>query len=52
MMKLLGLEPSAIPAIGIWICSAALLLGFIALIVLIERAIDKKYHIGEEENGY
>lgn len=52
MMKLLGLEPSAIPAIGIWICSLALLIGFAVLIVCIDRAIDKKFHIGEEENGY
>lgn len=52
MKALLGLEPSAVPAIGIWICSAALLIGFAVIIVCIDRAIDKKFHYGEEENGY
>lgn len=52
MKKLFDMDPSMVSAIGTWICSAALLIGFIALIVLIDRAIDKRFHIGEEENGY
>lgn len=47
-----NLDPSMVSAVGTWICAATLLVGFVVLIVLIDRAIDKRFGIGEEENGY
>lgn len=51
MNKFLGMDPSMVSAVGTWICAATLALGIGIIIVLIDRAIDKKFSIGEEENG-